>query len=122
MSKIIFNIFNMLQDTYDLMVWLESSKSQLSKTFFQIENPLSIKEVMSQNVYVCSFPIFNIFDTQSITPLVCTLSIFDIFVIALIFCTVLNAFNVMYLNTSNIKQCALTHIDTHPLMYTQQIR
>ena len=44
---------------------------------------------------------------------------FDIFDIALIFCTV---FNAMYLNISNIKQCALTHIDMHPLMYTQQIR
>ena len=56
---------------------------------------------------------------RSNTPLMCTLSIFDIFDIALIFCTV---FNAMYLNTSNIKQCALTHIDMHPLMYTQQIR
>ena len=89
---------------------------------FRIENPLSIKEVMSQNVCVCSFPIFDIFDIHSITPLMCTLSIFDIFDIALIFCTVFNAFNAMYLNTSNIKQCALTHIDTCPLMYTQQIR
>ena len=90
--------------------------------FFRIENLLSIKEVMSQNVCVCSFPIFNIFDIHSITPHMCTLSIFDIFDIALIFCTVFNAFNAMYLNTSNIKQCALTHIDTCPLMYTQQIR
>ena len=48
--------------------------------------------------------------------------VFDIFDIALIFCTVFNAFNAMYLNTSNIKQCALTHIDMCPLMYTQQIR
>ena len=104
------------------MVWLESPKSQLSKTFFQIENPLSIKEVMSQNVCVCSFPIFDIFDIHSLTPLMCTLSIFDIFDIALIFCTVFNAFNAMFLNTSNIKQCALTHIDMRPLMYTQQIR
>ena len=95
------------------MVWLESPKSQLFKTFFRIENPLSIKEVMSQNVCVCSFPIFNIFDIHSLTPLMCTLSIFDIFDIfdiALIFCTVFNAFNAMYLNTSNIKQCA---IDTY---------
>ena len=92
------------------------------QNFFRIENPLSIKEVMSQNVCVCSFPIFDIFDIHSITPLMCTLSIFDIFDIALIFCTVFNAFNAMYLNTSNIKQCALTHIDTHPLMYTQQIK
>ena len=74
---------------------------------------------MSQNVCVCSFPIFNI---HSITAISCTLSIFDIFDIALIFCTVFNAFNAMYLNTSNIKQCALTHIDMHPLRYTQQIR
>ena len=92
------------------------------QNFFRIENPLSIKEVMSQNVCVCSFPIFNIFDIHSITPLMCTLSIFDIFDIALIFCTVFNAFNAMYLNTSNIKQCALKHIGMHPLMYTQQIR
>ena len=52
----------------------------------------------------------------------CTLSIFDIFDIALILCTAFSAFNTMYLNTSNIKQCALAHIDMHPLMYTQQIR
>ena len=32
------------------------------QNFFQIENPLSIKEVMSQNVCVCSFPIFDIFN------------------------------------------------------------
>ena len=89
------------------------------QNFFRIENPLSIKEVMSQNMCVCSFPIFDI---HSITALRCTLSIFDIFDIALIFCTVFNAFNAIYLNTSNIKQCALTHIAMHPLMYTQQIR
>ena len=77
---------------------------------------------MSQNVCVCSFPILDIFDIHSITPLMCTLSIFNIFDIALIFCTVFNAFNAMYRNTSNIKQCALTHIDMCPLMYTQQIR
>ena len=89
------------------------------QNFFRIENPLSIKEVMSQNVCVCSFPIFDI---HSLTPLMCTLSIFDIFDIALIFCTVFSAFNAMYFNTSNIKQGALTHIDMRPLMYTQQIR
>ena len=96
-------------------------KPQVSafQNFFRIENPLSIKEVMSQNVCACSFPIFDIFNIHSLTPLMCTLSIFDIFNIALIFCTV---FNAMYLNTSNIKQCALTHIGTCPLMYTQQIR
>ena len=32
-----FNIFNMLQHTWDLMVWLESPKSQLSKTFFGLK-------------------------------------------------------------------------------------
>ena len=92
------------------------------QNFFGIENPLSIKKVMSQNVCVCSFSIFDIFDIHSLTPLMCTLSIFDIFDIALIFCTVFNVFNAMFLNTSNIKQCALTHIDMCPLMYTQQIR
>ena len=92
------------------------------QNFFRIENSLSIKEVMSQNVCVCSFPIFDIFDIHSLTPLMCTSSIFDIFDIALIFCTVFNVFNAIYLNTSNIKQCALTHTGMHPLMYTQQIR
>ena len=112
---IIFNIHR---------IWWYGWKA-LSLSFpklFRIENPLSIKEVMSQNVCVCSFPILDIFDIHSITPLMCTLSVFDIFDIALIFCTVFNAFNAMYLNTSNIKQCALTHTDTCPLMYTQQIR
>ena len=41
------------------------------QNFFQIENPLSIKEVMSQNVCVCSFPIFDVSDIHSITALRC---------------------------------------------------
>ena len=41
------------------------------QNFFRIKNPLSIKEVMSQNVCVCSFPIFDIFDIHSITALRC---------------------------------------------------
>ena len=53
------------------MVWLESSKSQLSKTFLQIENWLNIKKIMSINVSVCSFPIFDVFDIHSITALRC---------------------------------------------------
>ena len=51
------NDFRPLQHTWHWMVWLERSKSQLSKTFFQIENPLNIKEVMSKNVYVFFFNI-----------------------------------------------------------------
>ena len=79
------------------------------QNFFRIENPLSIKEVMSQNVCVCSFPIFNIFDIHSITALRCIWSIFDI---ALISC----------INLSQHLQHQTICIDTHPLMYTQQIR
>ena len=41
------------------------------QNFFRIENASSNKEVMSQNVCVCSFPIFNIFDIHSITALRC---------------------------------------------------
>ena len=37
MSKIIFDIFDMLLYTQYLMVWLESSHSQLSKTFFRLK-------------------------------------------------------------------------------------
>ena len=47
------------------------------QNFFRIENPLSIKEVMSQNVCVCSFPIFDVSDIHSITALMCIWSIFD---------------------------------------------
>ena len=91
MSKveIIFDIFDILWYTE---VWLESPKSQLSKTFFGIENPLNIKEVMSKNMFVCiwafhqlfktvcgcSFPIFDIFNIHNITALRCIWSIFDI--------------------------------------------
>ena len=32
-----FDTFNMLQHTYHLIVWLESPKSQLSKTFFRLK-------------------------------------------------------------------------------------
>ena len=31
------DIFDMLRHTYDLMVWLESPKSQLSKTFCRLK-------------------------------------------------------------------------------------
>ena len=41
------------------------------QNFFRIENPLSIKEVMSQNVCVYSFPIFDVSDIHSITALRC---------------------------------------------------
>ena len=39
------------------------------QNFFRIENPLIIKEVMSQNVSVCSFPIFDIFNIHRLTAL-----------------------------------------------------
>ena len=61
------------------MVWLKSPKSQLSKTFSGLENLLRNKEGMSQNVCVCSFPIFDISNINSITALRCTWSISDIF-------------------------------------------
>ena len=45
--------------TFDIFDMLQSPESQLSKPFFLIENLFNIKEVMSKNVCVCSFPIFN---------------------------------------------------------------
>ena len=71
-SSTCFNIHRM---------WCEALSLRFPKLFFQIENPLSIKEIMSQNVCVCSFPIFNI---HSITALRCIWSIFDIFDIHII--------------------------------------
>ena len=69
-----------------------------SQNFLWIENQLNIKKLMSKDVCVCSFPIFDIFDIHSITALICIWSILDTFDIALI-----------YLNTSIIKQYVLTH-------------
>ena len=50
----------------------ETSEIIIIFNIHRTENPLSIKEVMSQNVCVCSFPIFDIFDIHSLTPLMCT--------------------------------------------------
>ena len=47
------------------------------QNFFRIENPLIIKEVMSQNVSVCSFPIFDIFDIFDIHSIT-ALGVFDL--------------------------------------------
>ena len=35
------------------MVWLKSPQSQLSKTFFGIENWLNIEKVMGRNAWMC---------------------------------------------------------------------
>ena len=45
-----FDTSNLLQHTYHLMIWLESPKSQHSKTLFWIVNWLNIKKVMSKKV------------------------------------------------------------------------
>ena len=67
----------LIYTVFDAMV--EKPSVSAFQNFFRIENPLSIKEVMSQNVCVCSFPIFDIFDIHSITALRCIWCIFDIF-------------------------------------------
>ena len=46
--------------------------------FLWIENRLNIKKVMSKDVSVCSFPIFDIFDIHCIRTLRCIWSIFNI--------------------------------------------
>ena len=48
------------------MVWLHSTESQLSKTFFQIENQLNIKEIMSTNLYVICIYSVNIHSIEYI--------------------------------------------------------
>ena len=56
---------------------------KLSVSGFQnilwIENQLNIKKVISKNVCVCSFPIFDVFNIHNITALRCIWSIFNIF-------------------------------------------
>ena len=59
----------LIYTVFDGMV--EKPSVSAFQNFFQIENPSSNKEVMSQNVCVCSFPIFDIFDIHSITALGC---------------------------------------------------
>ena len=56
----------------------EKPQVSASQNFLWIENQLNIKKVMSKNVCVYSFPIFNIFNIHSITALRCIWSIFDI--------------------------------------------
>ena len=48
------------------MVWLKSPQSQLSKTFFELKNPLNIKEVMSRNVYVICIDCVDIYSIECI--------------------------------------------------------
>ena len=54
-------------------------KVSASQNFLWIENRLNIKTVISQNMCVCSFPIFDIFDIHSITALRYISFIFNIF-------------------------------------------
>ena len=56
-----------VKDVFDGMVGKLSVSA--FQNFFRIENPLTIKEVMSQNVCVCSFPIFDIFTYIALQPL-----------------------------------------------------
>ena len=95
---------------FDCMVGKPSVSA--SQNFLRIENQLIIKKVMSINVCVCSFLIFDTFDIHSITALRCIWSIFNTFDIALISC----------INLSQHLQHQTICIDTRPLMYTQQIR
>ena len=100
----------LIYTVFDGMV--EKPSVSASQNFLRIENQLIIKKVMSINVCVCSFLIFDIFDIHNITALRCIWSIFDTFDIALISC----------INLSQHLQHQTICIDTCPLMYTQQIR
>ena len=53
------------------MVWLKSPESQLSKTFWRIENPLNIKKVMGRNVWMCFDSSINSLDKHSIQCIAC---------------------------------------------------
>ena len=57
------------------MVYLKSPLSQLSKTFFWIENQLNIKEVMNTNVYVICINCVDIHSIECIRSLSCIDSI-----------------------------------------------
>ena len=50
---------------------VEKLKVSAFQNFLQIENLLNIKKVISKNVCVCSFSIFDIFNIHSITDLRC---------------------------------------------------
>ena len=59
----------LIYTVFDGMV--EKLQVSASQNFLQIENQLNIEEVMSKNVCICSFPIFEFFDIHSITALRC---------------------------------------------------
>ena len=122
-----------------------------SQNFLQIENQLNIKKVMSNYVYLCSFPIFDIFDIHNITVFRCIWFIFDIFdnnainsrksvmacfnifnifdihSITALMCiwSIFDTFDIALISCINLSQ-HLQHqticIDKCPLMYTQKIR
>ena len=77
MSKHVEDVEDYLQHLQHALIYtvfdgmVEKPSILAFQNFFRIENPLSIKEVMSQNVCVCSFPIFDIFDIHSTTALRC---------------------------------------------------
>ena len=82
--------------------------SSTSSTYFNIHLLWLVLISSTSSTYIALQPLC-VFDLSSTSS-------------TLLWSFVQNAFNAMYLNTSNIKQCALTHIGTCPLMYTQQIR
>ena len=81
---------------------VEKPSVSASQNFLQIENRLIIKKVMSINVCVCSFLIFDIFDIIALQPL----GVFDLSSTP---STLLWSLVLIYLNTFNIKQYVLTH-------------
>ena len=82
----IFDIFDIHSITALMCIWsifdifdMYALIYSASQNFLRIENWLTFKKVMSKNVCVCSFPIFDIFNIHSITALRCIWSIFDVF-------------------------------------------
>ena len=74
MSKHVEDVEDYLQHLRHATVFdgmVEKPSVSASQNFLRIENWLIIKKVMSINVCVCSFLIFNIFDIHSITALRC---------------------------------------------------
>ena len=69
----VFDLSSTSSTCFDIhRIWYGWKALSLSfPKLFRIENPLSIKEVMSQNVCVYSFPIFDVSDIHSIIALRC---------------------------------------------------
>ena len=100
-------------NSVNIMVQLESLKSQLLKTFFQIENWLNTEKVMGTNVCICfALTVLTYIAQNALHVLIPCLNTADIHSIHNMQC--ISHFDPLYQPSQHEKMKPL-----HPCMYTQ---